>query len=154
MTKLPMVDVETLGILFLKARTHYRFSDKAVPDDLLKHIYDIARMGPTSGNCCPMRVIFVKSPEGKARLLPGMRPGNVDKVKSAPVTAIFGFDLAFYEHIGRLAPHATERIETYRNDPDLAYRASFRNATLQASYFMTVARATCSGYASSPIVSE
>lgn len=141
MTKLPVVDVETLDILFLKARTHYRFSDKDVPDDLLKRIYDIARMGPTSGNCCPMRVIFVKSPEGKARLLPGMRPGNVDKVKSAPVTAIFGFDLAFYEHIGTLAPHATERIATYRNDPDLAHRASFRNATLQASYFMIVARA-------------
>lgn len=137
----PSVDPDALDVLFLSARTHYRFSDRDVPDDLLKQIYDIARMGPTSGNCCPMRVIFVKSAEGKARLLPGVRPGNVDKVKSAPVTAIFGFDLAFYEHIDRLAPHAIDRIANYRNDPDLAHRASFRNATLQASYFMIGARA-------------
>lgn len=141
MNDLPAADGSVLEQLFLGARTHYRFSDRAVPDDLLRQIYDIARMGPTSGNGCPMRAVFVKSPEAKARLLPGLRPGNVDKVKSAPVTAIFGFDLAFYEHLDRLAPHNLDRIEVYRKDTDLSYRASFRNATLQAAYFLVVARA-------------
>jgi len=135
------LDQRVLDQLFLEARTHYRFSDRDVPDDLLRKIYDIARIGPTSGNNCPMRVIFVKSPQGKKRLLPGMRPGNVDKVKSAPVTAIFGYDLAFYEHLPRLAPHTVERMEVFRNDPELTHRASFRNATLGAAYFLILARA-------------
>lgn len=135
-----LLDDNALDLLFRDARTYYRFSDREVPDALLRQIYDIARLGPTSSNGSPMRAIFVKSEEAKQRLLPGVRPNNIEKVKSAPVTAIFGFDLAFYERFDRLAPHAIDRIQNFRNDPDLAHRAAFRNATLQAAYFLILAR--------------
>lgn len=124
------------------ARTHSRFSDREVPDALLVRIYDLARMGPTSVNGSPMRIVFVKSPEARARLLPGVKPGNVPKVESAPVTAIFGIDYGFYRHFDRLSPHnAQERIAAYSADSDLAHETAFRNATLQAAYFLIVARA-------------
>lgn len=134
----PDLDLEKV---FLSARTYYRFSDRDVSDALLKSIYDTARMGPTSSNGCPMRVVFVKSAEAKSRLMPGLKPKNIEKVMSAPVTAIFGFDLAFYEHFDRLAPHAVANAANYINDPDLKLRAAFRNGTLQAAYFLVVARA-------------
>ncbi|MCT7378129.1 malonic semialdehyde reductase [Chelativorans salis] len=141
MDDLPAADPAVLDALFLEAHTCYKFSDREVPDDLLGRIYDVARVGPTSSNGSPMRVIFVKSAEGKARLMPGVRPNNVPKVESAPVTAVFGIDQEFYEHFDRLAPHAIDRIANYRKDKDLAQRASFRNATLQAAYFLVMARA-------------
>ncbi len=112
-----------------------------MPDALLREIWNIARMGPTSTNGSPMRVVFVKSEEAKERLRPGIKPGNIDKTMAAPVTAITAFDLEFYEKFDRLAPYATDRIAAYREDPDLAHRAAFRNATLQAAYFLIVARA-------------
>jgi len=136
----PPLNDETLNVLFREARTFYKFADREVADELLKRIYDVARMGPTSNNSSPMRVVFVKSPEGKARLMPGIKPKNVDKVISAPVTAVFGFDLRFYDHFSKLAPHAVESAENYIKDPDLKLRAAFRNGTLQAAYFLILAR--------------
>lgn len=138
-TKGPHAD--TLREVFLDARTHFAWQDREVPDALLREVWDIARMGPTSTNGSPMRVVFVKSKEAKAKLLEGLKPGNVDKTMSAPVTAITGFDLDFFERFDRLVPYATDRIDAYRADPDLAYRAAFRNATLQGAYFMICARA-------------
>lgn len=132
---------DTLRAVFLDARTHFAWQDRGVSDDLLREIWDVARMGPTSTNGSPMRVVFVKTKAAKERLLKGLKPGNVDKTMAAPVTAITGFDLDFFECFDRLAPYATNRISAYREDPDLAYRAAFRNATLQAAYFMIVARA-------------
>lgn len=127
--------------LFLDARTHFAWQDREVPDTLLHAIWSVARMGPTSTNGSPMRVVFVKSPEAKERLRPALKPGNVDKTMNAPVTAVTGFDLEFFERFDKLAPYALDRIPTYRADPDLAYRAAFRNATLQGAYVMIVARA-------------
>ena len=132
---------DTVRAIFLEARTHFAWQDREVPDDLLREIWDVARMGPTSTNGSPMRIVFVKSKAAKQRLLKGLKPGNVDKTMAAPVTAITGFDIEFFESFDRLAPYATSRIATYREDPDLAYRAAFRNATLQAAYFMIAARA-------------
>ena len=135
------VHPDALRTIFLDARTHFAWKDREVADGLLREIWDIARMGPTSTNGSPMRVVFVKSKAAKERLLKGLKPGNVDKTMAAPVTAITGFDLEFFESFDRLAPYATGRIAAYREDPNLAYRAAFRNATLQAAYFMIVARA-------------
>ncbi|MDP2410026.1 MAG: malonic semialdehyde reductase [Pseudolabrys sp.] len=133
---------ELLDLVFRNAHTYYRFSNREVPDALLRDIYEATKFGPTSGNGSPMRVVFVKSPEAKARLMPGIKAGNVPKVESAPVVAIFGLDLDFARHFDRLSPHdATEKIATYQADEALNYRASFRNATLQAAYFMIGARA-------------
>lgn len=132
---------DVLRHVFLEARTHFAWQKREVADDLLREIWDIARMGPTSTNGMPMRVVFVKSTAAKERLRPGLKPGNMDKTMAAPVTAVVGFDIEFYEQFVRLAPYAVDRIAAYRDDLVLAHRAAFRNSTLQAAYFMLVARA-------------
>ena len=71
---------------------------------MLRAVYDLAKLGPTSANTMPMRVVFVKSAAGKERLKPALMPGNVDKTMAAPVCAIVAYDLKFYEHIPRLFP--------------------------------------------------
>jgi 3-hydroxypropanoate dehydrogenase len=134
------IDDPTIRRMFLDARTHYVWRPDLIADSILKQIYEIARMPPTSGNSNPMRVVFVRTAEGKQRLLPALKPGNVDKTMSAPITAILGFDLRFFDHFERLAPHAVERRSAYIDDPDLAYRAAFRNGTLQGAYFILAAR--------------
>jgi 3-hydroxypropanoate dehydrogenase len=130
-----------LDQMFRHARTHYAWLDRPVPEALLRDVYDLARLGPTSGNCNPMRIVFVTSRDGKERLRPGLKPGNVDKTMAAPATAIIGTDTAFYWHLPRLAPHNADRVKTYEQDPDLASRAAFRNATLQGAYLIMAARA-------------
>lgn len=136
----PTVDDAGLDLLFRQARTYYGWLAKPVTDDVLTQIYDLAKMAPTSGNCNPMRIVFVRSKEAKQRLLPGLKPGNVDKTMAAPVTAVLGFDTQFYKHFDRLAPHALDRIAVYEADPDLAQRAAFRNGTLQGAYLLLAAR--------------
>jgi 3-hydroxypropanoate dehydrogenase len=135
------LDQAELNKILQEARTHYAWQDKPVPESLLRKIYEVARMGPTSGNSNPMRVVFVTTLEGKKRLLPGLKPGNVDKTMAAPATAIIGTDMEFYKHIPRLAPHNADRVKVYEDDPDLTYRAAFRNATLQGAYIIIAARA-------------
>src|SRR5581483_7627718 len=88
---------EDLDIIFRKARTHSAWLDRSVDDGLLREIYDLAKLGPTSANMCPMRIVFVKSREAKERLKPALDPGNVDKTMAAPVTAVIGMDVRFYE---------------------------------------------------------
>ena len=95
-----------LDLIFRNARTHNAWLDKPVEDALLRQVYDLAKMGPTSANMCPMRIVFVKSAEAKKRLKPALQPGNVDKTMAAPVTAIIGMDVHFYEELPRLFPRA------------------------------------------------
>src|SRR5262249_27508773 len=94
-----------LDLLFRDARTHNAWQDRPVEDDLLRQVYDLAKMGPTSANMCPMRIVFVKSREAKERLNPALHPGNVDKTMAAPVTAILGMDVHFFEQLPKLFPH-------------------------------------------------
>src|SRR5438094_6295638 len=97
---------DALDLLFRHARTHTAWLDKPVEDALLRQVYDLAKMGPTSANMCPMRIVFVKSPQAKERLKPTLDAGNVDKTMAAPVTAILGMDIRFYEKLPKLFPHA------------------------------------------------
>ncbi len=131
---------EALAQLFTAARTHNGWLDREVPDDLLELAVDYAKWGPTSANCSPMRVIFVRSPEAKARLAPAMSPGNHDKTMAAPATAIIGYDLAFHDHLPFLYPATDARAWFAGNDPLIAETA-FRNGTLQAGYFILALRA-------------
>src|SRR5438045_267827 len=101
-----LVSDDGLDHLFRAARTHSAWLDKPVDDALLRQVYDLAKMGPTSANMCPMRIIFVKSREAKERLKPALDAGNVAKTMSAPVTAILGMDIHFYEALPKLVPHA------------------------------------------------
>ncbi len=130
-----------LDLIFRSGRTHNAWLDRPVDDALLQQVYDLARMGPTSANMCPMRIVFVKSREAKERLKPALDPGNVDKTMAAPVTAIIGMDIHFFEQLPRLFPHADARA-WFKDRPDnvLEYIA-LRNSSLQGAYFMLAARA-------------
>ncbi len=132
---------EGLDLVFRKARTHNVWLDKPVDDALLRQVYDLAKMGPTSANMSPLRIVFVKSREAKERLRPALAPGNVDKTLAAPVTAILGMDVRFYEQLPRLFPHTDARA-WFKDLPDnvLEYMA-LRNSSLQGAYFMLAARA-------------
>ena len=106
---MPALDSAALSQLFHAARTHNAWLPREVPDALLHQLWELVRMGPTSANCSPARLVFVKSVEAKARLLPCMSAGNQDKTRTAPVTAIVGMDMEFYEELPRLFPHADAR---------------------------------------------
>ena len=93
-----------LNLLFGEARSMNGWQDKDVPDNLIKSIYDLTKMGPTSTNCCPARFKFIKSEDQKLKLKESLLPNNVDKVMSAPVIAIIGFDLDFSDNMGKLFP--------------------------------------------------
>src|SRR5712672_4630919 len=101
----PRIDDSGLRQLFLDARTHNGWLDKPVPDTVLREIYEVVKFGPTSMNTQPMRLLFVRTAAAKERLRPHLGPANVDKTMRAPVTAIVGHDLAFFEHLPELFPH-------------------------------------------------
>ena len=129
-----------LDQLFLDARSHNAWRDDDVADAILKELVDITKMGPTSANCSPARFVFVKSDEAKQRLKPHLAAGNVEKTMTAPVCAIIGHDMKFYEHLPMLFPHGDAKSWFEGND-ELIETTAFRNATLQGAYFMIAARA-------------
>jgi 3-hydroxypropanoate dehydrogenase len=130
----------SLDQLFREARTFNAWQLKDVTDEQLHQLYELAKFGPTSANASPMRVVFVKSKEAKAKLGQFMSEGNRDKTMEAPVTAIIATDHAFYEHLPKLFPHADARSWFVGNQP-LIDTTAFRNATLQGAYVLMAARA-------------
>lgn len=136
------LDHGALATLFTAARTHSHWLDEPVEDELLRRIYELARMGPTSANCNPMRIVFVRSEAAKRRLFPALDEGNRAKTMAAPLTAIIAYDTQFYEHLPRLYPQADAK--SWFAGPQKAQAAAtaaFRNGTLQGAYFMLAARA-------------
>jgi len=129
-----------LDQLFFKARTANGFTNQAVPLALLQQAYDIAKMGATSMNAQPTRYVFLNSPESRARLMPAMSPGNVDKTRDAPVTVIVATDTRFYEHMPQVW-HGAGAKEMFEADLPMAQATATRNGTLGAAYFMIAARA-------------
>ena len=129
-----------LNLLFGEARSMNGWQDKDVPDNLIKSIYDLTKMGPTSTNCCPARFKFIKSEDQKLKLKESLLPNNVDKVMSAPVIAIIGFDLDFSDNMGKLFPHM-DVAPMYKNNEIMNHSTAFRNSSLQGAYFMMVSRA-------------
>jgi len=138
-----MVDDRALEVLFRNARTHNLFSDKPVSDDTLRRIHEIMKWGPTSANCQPMRVVFLRSKEGKEKLAPALSPTNLDKTMKAPVTAIIAFDLRFYEHLPRMFAHNQTAKSWFEGEDKKAHAetTAFRNGSLQGAYFILAARA-------------
>ena len=126
--------------LFDNARTHNGFTAEPVPEATLRRLYDMMKWGPTSANCSPARIVFVTTPEAKEKLLAGMSPGNLDKTRAAPVTAIIGMDMAFFEKLPQLFPHADAKAWFVGNQPKIDATA-FRNSSLQGAYFIIAARA-------------
>lgn len=134
------IDTQALDQLFFEARTHNEWLDRPVSDEILKELFETLRWAPTSANCSPARIVFVKSPEAKARLLPALIEGNVEKTRTAPVTAIIGHDLEFHEQLPQLFPHTDARSWFAGNQP-LIEATAFRNGTLQGAYLILAARA-------------
>lgn len=135
-----MLDQTSLQTLFSDARSHNAWQDKPVLDELLQQIYEQMKWGPTSANCSPARIVFVKSPEQKEKLLACMNAGNVEKTKIAPVTAIIGMDMTFYDLLPQLFPHADAR-SWFAGNQAVIDATAFRNSSLQGGYFMLAARA-------------
>lgn len=127
--------------LFNQARSQNGFQDRPVEPQVLRALYDLVKMGPTSANCCPLRVIFLTSAEAKQRLTPALSPGNVVKTASAPVTALLTYDTRFYEQAAKLFPHNPQFYDGFANNSELAQSTALRNATLQSGYFLLAARA-------------
>jgi len=129
-----------LDQLFRDARTRGAWHDKDVPDSLLHELVDLVKLGPTSGNCSPARFVFVKSHEAKEKLKPYLSEGNREKTMKAPVCAIIGYDLDFYEHLPTLFPH-TNAKGWFEGKPQKIADTAFRNSSLQAAYLILAARA-------------
>ena len=136
----PALDDDSIDLILRGARNHYAWQDRAVPRELLQAVYEIAAAGPTSMNSCPARFVFVTSSEGKDRLEKSLKPTNVDKMRSAPVTAIVAHDLEFWTHLPFLFPHQ-DRRPMFEGKTAHIEATAFRNGTLQGAYFMIAARA-------------
>lgn len=134
------VPQEALDTLFFEARTYKGWSKQEVPDAMLRQIYDAMKWAPTATNSCPLRVKFVRTPEGKEKLKPFLDKNNVAKTMAAPVVAIFAHDCQFYNQFGTLAPHI-DVAKWYEGKDEANAEAAFRNGSLQAAYFMLAARA-------------
>lgn len=137
------LDDKALDTIFRQARTFNAWLGRPVDDDLLRRVYDLAKLGPTSANTSPMRVVFVKSREAKERLKPALMPGNVEKTMAAPACAIVAFDTRFYEYVPKLFPNNPKFGEMFTKpgQEQFTHTHAFRNGTLQGAYLIIAARA-------------
>jgi 3-hydroxypropanoate dehydrogenase len=140
----PLSDV-ALDQIFRTARTYRRSADawlpKHVDDAQLRQAYDLAKLGPTSANVSPGRIVFVRSAEAKEKLKRTLSPSNVPQTMAAPVTAIVGSDQAFYEALPRLYKEDSSAIHWFAGKPDVIEATAFRNSSLQGAYLIIALRA-------------
>lgn len=135
------INTAAIDQIFMDARTHNFWLDKPVSEETIAELYAMMRMGPTSANCSPARIVFVRSDEAKAKLKPLLMEGNQEKTMAAPVCAIIGHDLEFYEKIPELFPHNPDAKSWFNWSEEFAEQTAFRNGSLQGAYFMIAARA-------------
>ena len=134
------VDAAAIAQIFTEARTHNGFLNIPVDDQLLRDAVDLAKIGPTSANNSPLRVVFLKSAEARQRLKPFLSPGNVDKTMAAPVVALTAYDRKFYDHLPFLFPHADAKAWFVGNEA-FANDSAYKNGTLQVAYLILALRA-------------
>ncbi|WP_299609776.1 malonic semialdehyde reductase [uncultured Tateyamaria sp.] len=135
------LDTTARQSLFTDARTANRFLPTPVAPHLLSELYDLMKWGPTSMNACPARLIFLTSPDARARLRPALFDGNVARARSAPVIAVIGHDLEFFDHLPRLFPVAPQNKQLFEDNETAAQITAFRNASMQGAYLIMAARA-------------
>lgn len=140
-TQITRADPDTMRLLLTEARTHNGWQDRDVSDATLRELYDMAKMGPTSMNQQPLRIVFVRSAEAKEKLKPTLMGSNQDKTMAAPVCAILGHDLKFYEHLPKIFPPNPNAKGIFEGNDAAIQSHAFRNGTLQAAWFMIAARA-------------
>lgn len=127
--------------LFREARTFNKFTDRAVTDETLRQLHDLYKWGPTSVNCQPARVVFVRGADAKERLRPALSPNNVDKTMAAPVTAIVAYDSAFFDQEPSQFPPMIPARAMFASNAEFAADTAFRNGSLQGAYLILAARA-------------
>ncbi len=135
------LDGLALDQLFRTARTRNGWTEQPVAEGQLRELYDLMKFGPSSGNCCPARFIWVTSAQGKSRLAALAAPNNAPKILAAPVTVIVGYDLDFAEQLPKLFPARGKDMQAYYSDPLVAQTTAFRNSSLQGAYLIVAARA-------------
>ncbi|MBB3331669.1 3-hydroxypropanoate dehydrogenase [Halomonas campaniensis] len=136
-----VIDNSAVETLFTKARTHNVWQDRDVSDETLHELYHLMHFGPTSMNCQPTRILFLRSQEAKERLKPALLPGNQEKTMKAPVVAVLGFDTEFHEHLPRMFSHNKDAKSLFEGKPDFIHTTAFRNSSIQGGYFILAARA-------------
>jgi 3-hydroxypropanoate dehydrogenase len=132
---------EALDTIFRDAHTHNKWSDKPVSNAMLMAVWDLMRWGPTSANIQPARIVFITTPQAKARLKPLLSEGNREKTMLAPAVAIIGYDLDFPEKLPQLFPNNPRMKDAFAGKPELTQTAAFRNGSLQGAYLIIAARA-------------
>ncbi|MDJ0859878.1 MAG: malonic semialdehyde reductase [Dinoroseobacter sp.] len=134
------LDDDSIDLILRDARSHYAWTDRPVSDEMLHTLFEITIAGPTSMNTCPARFVFVRSDAEKERLSKSLKPKNVEKMRSAPVTAIIAWDPLFWQKLDFLFPHE-DRKPMFEGKVAHCHDTAFRNSTLQGAYFMIAARA-------------
>ncbi len=134
------LDDNALAQLFTEAHSHVSWQDKAIPEVLIKQLYDMVKLCPTSANCSPARFVFVTSQEGKQKLKPSLSSGNVEKIMTAPCTVIVAYDEEFYEELPTLFPYADAK-SWFTSSPEAAYETAMRNSSMQGAYLISASRA-------------
>jgi len=138
-----MVDENLLDRVFRRGRSQNGWLAEPVSDEQLKQVYELMKWGPTSVNCSPARIVFVRSEAGKAKLKDALSPGNVDKSMTAPVLAVVGYETRFYDDLPRLFPHNPAVKTWFEGEAKVGFAetTAFRNGTLQGGYLIAAARA-------------
>ena len=139
-TGIGSLDSAALDLLFENARTHNVWQDRTVSEIVLRRLFDLMKMAPTSMNISPARIIFVKTEQGKEKLKPALVSGNVEKTMTAPVCAIIGHDLDCWKQLPKLFPYK-DMTSLFSNNPDFVLSTAFRNCSMQGAYLIMAARA-------------
>lgn len=135
-----VIDQNAVETLFTEARTHNVWQDKDVSEEKLRELHHLMQFGPTSMNCQPLRVIFLKSQAAKERLKPALMPNNQEKTMKSPVVAVLGYDTKFYEHLPRMFAHNKEAMSLFEGKTEFINTTAFRNSSIQGGYFILAAR--------------
>ncbi|MFJ7056934.1 malonic semialdehyde reductase [Streptomyces microflavus] len=144
-----VLDPAAQDLLFREARTANTFTDEQVTDEQVQAIYDLVKFGPTAFNQSPLRVVLVRSAEGRERLVQHMSEGNRPKTATAPLVAILAADNEFHEEIPALLPHFPQAKDMFFAERPVRESSAGLNAALQAAYFIIGVRAA--GLAAGPM---
>ncbi|MFE2063503.1 malonic semialdehyde reductase [Streptomyces sp. NPDC059467] len=144
-----VLDPAAQDLLFREARTANTFTDEPVTEEQVQAIYDLVKFGPTSMNQSPLRVVLVRSPEARERLVQHMSEGNQQKTAAAPLVAILAADNEFHEELPELFPHFPQAKDAVFGERAVREGSAALNAALQAAYFIIGIRAA--GLAAGPM---
>jgi 3-hydroxypropanoate dehydrogenase len=143
------LDAQAQDLLFREAHTASRFTSDPVSDEQIKEIWDLIRWAPTGGNANPGRLLLVRSPEARERLVAHLGESNRAKTLAAPLTVVVAADTRYHELWPTIAPGRTEAAARLEDDPEVRERLAMLSGTLVTAYFLIGVRAA--GLAAGPM---